>query len=69
MKKYHLFAGFNGRGAGLDDYVQSYETLEQAEARGNGLLTQAFWPFDWYQVAETRGDGSLWRARERYNDQ
>lgn len=55
-KKYHLFAGDNYYPTGVEDYVKSFETEDQAHAYGEFLLNETE---DWYKIMETKQDGSL----------
>ncbi len=58
MKKYHVFQGDTYYACGgVDDYVKSFKTLEDAlDFISNN-------PSDWYNVSETQEDGSLVRLR------
>lgn len=55
---YHLFVSAGYYPAGFDDYVDSYETFEEAKTEGLAhpdVVSE--WAF--YEIAETTEDGKL----------
>ncbi len=56
MLKYHLFVMDGYYPTGFDDYVESFETLEQARF---SAMSPVHASRDWFEIAETQDDGSL----------
>ncbi len=61
MKKYHAFAGSRQfPSGGLDDYIDSFETIEEAKERIRQFLKELDEPYTyWSNIAKTQEDGSL----------
>lgn len=55
MKRYLLFAGrWGGQVGGWEDFIDSFDTVEDATKEGGGSFSSGRAKYDWYQVVDTQ---------------
>jgi hypothetical protein len=64
VKKYHVFVGRIYYPKGADNYIASFETVEEATKHGESFLDE----YGWMQIAESQEDGSLDIWKKKYFD-